>query len=496
VIYDPRRMSGNSYDELPYADYCFPRTHPEHLSAVSALCGRASPPFARCRVLELGCARGANLLPMALDLPGSEFVGVDLSEGQIAEARRRAEALGLANVSFRAESITALSDDAPFDYVICHGVYSWVPPSVRDAILDMCRERMRPEGVAYLSFNALPGWNGLRTIRDFLREHAPPGPALQRVALARRALAVLDESLRAEPSPWSAWLRAELQELAHAEDAYLFHEHLEPVNDAVYLRDFVAHARAHGLAQLADADLRIAAPALRPGAGDPLALAQSVDFTRNRRFRASLLVPAGTAAGRADPASLARLHLATRARLPAADASALTGDRAVTFPCDEGPMVLRDPWMKCAMHALASEDRRPVSYAAMAASAAARLGMDRRAALVAAAAHAPDVLELLFDGAVTLHAGPARYAEAAGLRPLASAIARMQAQTSDVVTTLRHTRIELPHEALAVLRLSDGTRDRAALIAGLPRDGRSDAQRAGDCEEALDWLASNALLTG
>ena len=191
-------MSQHGYDELPYADYCFPRTHPEHLFAVSALCGRPAPPFARCRVLELGCARGANLLPMALDLPESEFVGVDLSEVQVAEARRRAEALGLRNVSFRAESVEALSQDAPFDYVICHGVYSWVPPAARDAILAVCRERMRPGGVAYVSFNALPGWNALRTLRDFLLEHAPPGPAVQRVARARLALSVLDESLRAE----------------------------------------------------------------------------------------------------------------------------------------------------------------------------------------------------------------------------------------------------------------------------------------------------------
>lgn len=496
MIYDPRRMTRDRYDELPYADYCFPRTHPEHLFAVSALCGRPAPPFARCRVLELGCARGANLLPMALDLPGSEFVGVDLSEVQVAEARDRASALGLTNVTFRAESIAALSDDAPFDYVICHGVYSWVPPAVRDAILAVCRGRMRPDGVAYVSFNALPGWNALRTIRDFLREHAPPGPALERVRRARRALAVLDGSLQADPSPWSAWLRGELRELGGADDAYLFHEHLAAVNDAVYLRDFAAHAAAHGLAWLADADLRVAAPALRPGAGDPIALAQSVDFTHNRRFRASLLVHGETAAGPADPAALARLHLATRARVPDVGAAALTDDRPVTFPSDERPLVLRDPWMKCALHALAAEDRRPVSYAAMAAAAAARLGLDRRAALGAAAAHAPAVLDLLFDGAISLHAGAARYAEAAGLRPLASPIARAQAMGSDEVTTLRHTRIVLPGEARAVLRLSDGTRDRAALAAGLPRDARSEAERAGDCEQALDWLASNALLVG
>lgn len=488
-------MTRTSYDEIPYADYCFPRTHPEHLFAVSALCGRTAPAFTRCRVLELGCARGANLLPMALDLPESEFVGIDLSAAQITEARRRADELGLANVSFRAESISALSDDAPFDYVICHGVYSWVPPAVRDAILAACRERMRPAGVAYVSFNALPGWNALRTIRDFLLDHAPPGPALPRVALARRALAVLDESLRTEPSHGAAWLRGELSELALTDDAYLFHEYLEPVNDALYLRDFVAHAQAHGLTHLADADLRVAAPALRQRVGDPLALAQSIDFTRNRRFRASLLVHAETAAGGADPASLARLHLATRAQRADADIAALIVEGAVTFRYDDRSIVLRDPWMKCALHVLALEDRRPVAYAALAASVAARLGLEHRAALVAAAAHAPDVLELVFDGSLTLHAGAARYAEAAGLRPVASRIARMQAKTEDVVTTLRHTRIALADEARMMLRLADGTRDRAALLAGFPHDARSSAQRAGDCEEALDWLASNALLT-
>ena len=486
-------MSRTAYDELPYADYAFPRTHPEHLSAVSALCGRPAPDFSRARVLELGCARGANLLPMALDLPRGEFVGVDLAAGQIDEARRRAAALGLTNVSFRAESIDALSDDAPFDYVICHGVYSWVPPAVRDALLAACRARLRPAGVAYVSFNALPGWNALRTLRDFLLAHAPPGPAAQRVTRARLALAVLDDSLRSESTPWSAWLRDELAALARADDAYLFHEHLAPVNDAVYLRDFVAHAQAHGLALLADADLRVAAPALRPGVGDALALAQSVDFTRNRRFRAALLVPAESAAGRADPAALARLHLATRALSPDVDVAALIDDRAVTFAGDDHPIVLRDPWMKCALHALALEDRRPVAYAALAASVAARLGLDRRAGLVAAAARATDVLELVFDGALTVHAGEARYAEAAGLRPVASPLARMQAQTSAEVTTLRHTRLAVPDAVRAVLRGCDGTRDRAALLAALATDGRASA---GDLEAALDWLASNALLTG
>ncbi len=484
----------NTYDELPYADYCHERSHPERLAAIAVLCGRSPPDVSRCRVLELGCARGANLLPMALDLPGGEFVGVDLSATQVHEASRRAEALGLRNARFVACSITEVGDElGDFDYVVCHGVYSWVPAAVRDAVLRVCRARLRPEGVAYVSYNALPGWNALRTIREYLAEHAHEGPAAQRVLRARRALAVWRASLQTDGSPWAAWMRDELTGIAEAEDAYLFHEYLEEVNDAFTLRSFDAAARAHGLVHLGDADLRVGRALMAPGPGDAVDLAQSVDYTRNRRFRAALLQHAEKGAGRGEPAGVARLSLSTRAEPLAPEALAAVG--GARFAWEGGEVVVSDPWLRQAMQCLVEAERRPVAFAELASAVGARRGVARPKALREAAARASGVLDLLFDGAVLPHLGPARYAGGAGLRPEASPLARSQAVGDDVVTTLRHTRVELPADPHAVLRLLDGARDRSALLAALPWTAR-DGDCAARLEDALEWLAANALLRG
>jgi tRNA G46 methylase TrmB len=93
-----------------------------------------------CRVLELGCGNGANLIPMALTLPGSRFTGVDLAGTPIAAARTLTDELGLGNIAFHQRDSMELEPGfAEFDYIIAHGVYSWVPPPVRDKLLAVCR---------------------------------------------------------------------------------------------------------------------------------------------------------------------------------------------------------------------------------------------------------------------------------------------------------------------------------------------------------------------
>ncbi len=143
-----------SYDEVPYSDYVFPYTHPASVAAVAALFGMRPADPARCRVLELGCWSGANLIPMACDLPGSEFVGIDLSPRQIDHGRRAVAALGLTNIDLRPGSILDVDDRfGRFDYIVCHGVYSWVPAEVREGILAVCKANLAADGVAYVSYN-------------------------------------------------------------------------------------------------------------------------------------------------------------------------------------------------------------------------------------------------------------------------------------------------------------------------------------------------------
>src|SRR5215468_536206 len=128
-----------SYDEVPYGDNVFTHTHPDCLAAVGGLFG-LSPPVENCRVLELGCGTGANLIPMALGLPEARFLGLDLSQRQIAHGRQVADTLGLANLDLQARSILDLDTGVGrFDYIVCHGVYSWVPSEVQDRILAVCR---------------------------------------------------------------------------------------------------------------------------------------------------------------------------------------------------------------------------------------------------------------------------------------------------------------------------------------------------------------------
>src|SRR5882724_10264931 len=129
----------SSYDAVPYDDRVFYRTHPDVLATIAVLHGLDPAPVERCRVLEIGCAVGGNLLPMALGLPDAELVGIDLSPSQIATGREVVRSLALRNVRLEAMSVTDVGPSlGEFDYIVCHGVYSWVPPIVQDAILSVC----------------------------------------------------------------------------------------------------------------------------------------------------------------------------------------------------------------------------------------------------------------------------------------------------------------------------------------------------------------------
>src|SRR5688572_33293332 len=125
------------------------------------------PPAGEARVLELGCGTGGNLIPMALAMPGATFTGFDLSAVQIERAREAISALGLRNITVAQRNILDVGKDADgFDYIICHGVYSWVPENVQQRILAICRESLSKNGVALISYNTYPGWHLRESVRE------------------------------------------------------------------------------------------------------------------------------------------------------------------------------------------------------------------------------------------------------------------------------------------------------------------------------------------
>src|SRR5262249_54910244 len=128
--------ASSSYEEVPYQGFALFLTSPDHLAALARLFEQSPPEVETCRVMELGCARGDNLIPMAFSLPRAWFCGVDLSPSQIAVGKTAIVELGLKNIELHARGIQDLGPDlGQFDFILAHGVYSWVADSVREALL-------------------------------------------------------------------------------------------------------------------------------------------------------------------------------------------------------------------------------------------------------------------------------------------------------------------------------------------------------------------------
>jgi len=193
----------SDYAEVPYDSLPIPDTHPERLEALGYLFGLSAADPGACRVLELGCASGGNLIPLAFYFPRSRFLGVDLYANQIADGQALIDAVGLDNVTLRQGDILDLDPVAlgQFDYVIVHGVYSWVPDAVRERILTLCAAVLAPEGIGYVSYNTLPGWRMRGMLRDVL------GYATRQASSVEQRLAALRGCLDRLGMPSPGWRR-------------------------------------------------------------------------------------------------------------------------------------------------------------------------------------------------------------------------------------------------------------------------------------------------
>lgn len=466
--------SGTSYDAVPYDDRAFYRTHPDVLATVATLHGLRPAPVDACRVLELGCAVGGNLIPLAVTMPGARLVGIDLSPRQIDTGSAIARELGLGSVDLRAISITDVDASlGTFDYVICHGVYSWVPPVVQEAILRICAERLAPDGIAYVSYNTYPGWHLRGMVRDVMRHHARAfsDPDVR----MREARTFLDAviAVQGERSPHGAYLAALREEAALLRDApddYVFHEHLEDQNAPLYFLDFVERARRHGLAYVDDARPRDHMGGLPPAvrtlvesqATTPVAREQSLDFLLKGTFRRSLLChEAAGPAPELDPHRVALLFASSRT-CPVSPAPSLDPGVVERFQApDSGATVsTNEPVAKGALVRLAQAWPSGIAFDRLASDLG--LETEERRALLAVT-----LLRCYLSGVVELHTRPPVCAVQAGARPVASPVARWQAARQARVTNLLHRAVELPDAERLLLRLLDGTRDRQGVLEAL-----------------------------
>jgi methyltransferase-like protein/2-polyprenyl-3-methyl-5-hydroxy-6-metoxy-1,4-benzoquinol methylase len=490
-VLEPELATESSYDDVPYGASAHPSTHPDRLATVATLFGASPPAVAEARVLELGCARGGNLIPMAVAAPQAHFVGIDLSGRQIEDAQTVASKLGLSNIEFRHASI--LDVDASygeFDYIICHGVFAWVPRDVQDKILSIYAEHLTPNGVGHVSYNTYPGWHFRGMVRDMLVYHSsgfsdPP----TRIAAAKAMLGFLAHSAGHE-SPYGRILNAELELLAKLPDYYLFHEHLEPDNRPLYFHEFAERVAGANLQYLGDADPPTMGhfnfpdevqQVLSKLSNNVVQAEQYMDFLRNRTFRQSLLVKPGVHHSRSlTSASLQGLRVSSSAEIEGSTDGPEFRFRGRTSET----LTTRDRVLVTALRALRQHWPRSIVFEdlARAVSSTVGAGLDE----VGRSLGVSFLRLYLSSRLIDLHAMPPAFVGAVSDRPVASPLARLQAVESTDVTNLRHEAVRLGDAERVLLAHLDGTRSRDDVL-GLVKERATG-------EAILQQFASRALL--
>jgi SAM-dependent methyltransferase len=489
-------MTRDPYDERPYTEHAYAETHPSRVAAVARLSRWEAPPIEHANVLELGCGRGGNLLPMAAGLPGATFVGVDRSERQIDDARRVAAGAGVDNVTFVHASFEAFdSSGSAFDYVICHGVLSWIPASGRPILLERITQSLAAGGVAHVSFNVLPGWYERLAARDWLRFAASSLDV--RAEGAAESLTWLRDQVSPEHADYRRRIEAVARRLAETDAAYARHEYFADEHHPLAVGTFLDEASAAGLTYLGDAipattavelladDARRRVCALDVSSGQQL-----VDFIRGTAFRRALLVRADEGRSRSwratpelDRDAIRSLRVSSRLR---PQGPAATERPMETF--EEGPQAVQvsDPHLRRALHELALVAPETLPFDELA-----------RRSLGATDAHdaSQSLVSELFDlwlatGAVDLLAASPALSGAAGERPTACPVARWHASHGGAVTNRLHQEVLLPDAAVRwVLARIDGTRTRGDLA----REARSLDAAGRTTETELEQLVAASV---
>ena len=296
------------YSELGYKSMPFPYTTPATLEAYAALVGVSAPNPKTARVLELGATYGGNIISQALFNPDATFVGIELSQEQVEKGNEVIANAGLTNVSLIQSDIASIgSEIGTFDYIIAHGVYSWVDDGVKEALLRLIDEHLAEDGIAYVSYNTYPGWHTMEEVRQLMmfsnrdkaqfnhKEKVLHGKTIGSIVGSQ---ILKYDNLKERNSKFLGALRSVMQK----DEYYVGHDHLEPNNDPVYFYQFNDHLEAHKLAYLCDADLTlsmvrsfdadIADTLDKLALNDHVAQEQYLDFMLDTTFRKSIICKA------------------------------------------------------------------------------------------------------------------------------------------------------------------------------------------------------------
>jgi SAM-dependent methyltransferase len=480
----------HAYDHVRYPSQVQQGLHPSTISIFACLHDRPFAPASGCRVLEIGCGEGANLMSIAATAPRSQLVGFDLAETAIAKGQAMAAAAKLTNVKLSVMDILETPDSVgEFDYIIAHGVYAWVPAPVRDAIMRLISQTLSPQGLALVSYNAMPGCRLRQIVRDILLDClAGTDDIKSRLAEARDWLEFFLASW-SESDPLQKAMRKEVRRLLLRPPEVLFHDEMGETYEPQFVSDVAAHAKRYGLQYLCDAqpawgcESLIPSPEreiLRERTGDDwVRFEQQYDYVALLPFRKTLLChDSGTIDRTAAWTRVRRLHA--------------RGQFIPTDGSESGKFEFRT------RNARASTSEESIAKL-LSHIGAAYPQSSPLADEIDGQKIAETVLRLFRTGALSLQTEPFPFTLMPGEHPVASALARLQAaQGETTLTTLRHTTLNIPHAATRhFLTLLDGTRTRHDLTLEMTSfTARPQETIAAELNENLNTLAHMALLVG
>jgi SAM-dependent methyltransferase len=289
--------------DTSYTDQFFRELSPAWLNYVAALNGAVPRPLDEPFVyLELGCGFGTTTVVNAGAYPQSEFHACDIIPAHVEGGRRHAAALGVTNVTFHeADFDQLLARQLPAcDFIVLHGVYSWVDAAARDAVRRVIRALLKPGGLAYVSYNCLPGWASEAPLRKLLVELARPGDGTtaQRTAAALASLTAFSSArpryFKANPSALTA-----IEAYNRRDTEYVVHEFMNAAWQPFYSVDVADDLAEIGLRYVGSATLAENHPALLLDAESAKAVAAlttdrqrqlATDFAVNQRFRRDVFV--------------------------------------------------------------------------------------------------------------------------------------------------------------------------------------------------------------
>lgn len=509
--------SPSPYDAVAYTTRPQAQVHPERLAAMARLHGLDPVPVPESRILELGCGDASNLAAIAAAFPSSRCTGIDRSRAALDRGRRLLRRCGLNQVDLvQADLAHPGAVGGAFDYILCHGLYSWVPEPVRHAILALCRDHLSPRGLAMVSYNTLPGACLRSVIGDMLRWHvrahrSPP----HRSSKARAFLDWLAQNTLDQDELHHA-LRTELAVTRCKDPGSLFHDELSDHFAPLYFHQFMNHAHEADLQLVADADpadmfLPHLPQRTRRIIGtfshDRIEQHQYLDFLTGRRFRHTILCHRDLEVSpHLLPEHARRCSFSAYGRALRPDNVPARGAMAV-FERAGGVRLETDVLpAKLALQFLLDRSPARTDFARLAERVENRcreLGADDLWHQHGGTRLARFLIEACARRIVTVHGAQPQPPPAQPGRPTAFSLARVQARTGCIVTNLYHQPIRLDDPwSREIVARADGTRSIARLRAELDAHAKSlDRSQADlwrtlrpDLPRALEQLTRRGLL--